>query len=110
MITVHDLILGVSHPSSLRSSWISSLFKSGDHHHAASATHPPWLSPPRPFPPRSHQGNICWGSAQKTKIFLPTSPEPKIYAMLMYVTKGIGVHTFEDRKRETFLERGWRRL
>src|ERR1044071_3982205 len=47
---------------------------------------------------------------RKQKKFLPMSPEPKIYAMLMYVTEGIGVHTFEDRKRETFLKRGWRRL
>ena len=50
------------------------------------------------------------GNGAENNNFPTTTPKPKIYAMLMYVTKGIGVHTFEDRKRETFLERGWRRL
>ena len=54
--------------------------------------------------------NKLLGNGAKNKKIYPTKPEPKIYAMLMYVTEGISVHTFEERKRETFYKRGWHRL
>ena len=37
-------------------------------------------------------------------------PNPRSMLSRCKVTEGIGIHTFEDRKRETFYERGWRRL
>src|SRR4051812_7034347 len=46
-------------------------------------------------------GHQCWDTGQKTKKSYLWYPNPRSMLWRCKVTEGIGVHTFEDRNRET---------